>query len=72
MPPPRASSAGVWGLFRLRADAGIRFVVPDMATRYRGPPKMTMDLFIHLTATAIDGASWMLAFGHSIGTLPGR
>jgi hypothetical protein len=33
---------------------------------------MTMDLFIHLTATAIDGASWMLAFGHSIGTLPGR
>jgi hypothetical protein len=33
---------------------------------------MTSDVFIHFTANAFEGPSWMLSIGNSIGSLPGR
>jgi hypothetical protein len=33
---------------------------------------MTADFFIHFTANAFEGPSWMLAIGNGVGSLPGR
>jgi hypothetical protein len=63
-------STGVRPTLGGELDARIRILAGQ--GKHHGPPTMTMDIFIHLTATGVDGASCMLAFGQGWGSLPGR